>query len=119
MNFFDALFVNPTGRTSRDLYLPALLTVLASIAFFTYVVPGRTSQFCVLVLLYPAWVLASRRLLDMGKPAWLLLAPLALLLANQLISLNYFSLGEPVNAGVKWSGLVAAAALALWGAVKK
>ncbi len=116
---FDALFVNPNGRTARSEFVPALVTVLAAIAFFEYIVPGRTSQFCILMLLYPAAVLLARRLHDMSKPAWMALLPLALLIAALLIRLKYFSLGEPIDSTVKWIGLGAAAALALWGCAKK
>lgn len=62
---YDALFVNPLRHTTRVQYIPALLTVLAAIAFFGWFVGGRTAQFCMLVLLYPAAVLLVRRLRDL------------------------------------------------------
>ncbi len=116
---FDALFVNPNGRTSRQQFLPALVTVLAALAFFAYIVPGRTSQFCILMLLYPAGVLLARRLRDLQQSAWPLLAPLALLIAMLAIRLHYFSFGDVLDGAVKWSALVISAAFVVWGCVKK
>ena len=40
---FDALFVNPNGCTSRQQFLPALVTVLAALAFFAATVAGLAS----------------------------------------------------------------------------
>ena len=114
---FDALFVNPNGRTSRAQFVPALITVLSVIAFYAFVVTGRTSQFCILVLLYPAFVLLARRLRDMGQSAWLLLAPLALLLVSFAIQLGYFSLGDAIDGALPWVALAVSAAFALWGCV--
>ena len=116
---FDALFVNPNGRTARDQYLPALVTVLASIAFFAYVVPGRTSQFCMWVLMYPLFVLLARRLHDMSKPAWLLLVPLALTFIAFANKLGYLPLGDALKGIVGWVAVVATGVFVLWGAAKK
>ena len=116
---FDALFVNPNGRTSRAQFVPAMITVLSVIAFYAFVVTGRTSQFCILVLLYPAFVLLARRLRDMGYSAWLLLAPLALLLVSFAIQLGYFSLGDAIDGALPWVALAVSAAFALWGCVSQ
>jgi len=116
---FDALFVNPNGRTSRAQFVPAMITVLSVIAFYAFVVTGRTSQFCMLVLLYPAFVLLARRLRDMGYSAWLLLAPLALLLVSFAIQLGYFSLGDAIDGALPWVALAVSAAFALWGCVSQ
>jgi len=116
---FDALFVNPNGRTSRAQFVPAMITVLSVIAFYAFVVTGRTSQFCMLVLLYPAFVLLAKRLRDMGQSAWLLLAPLALLLVSFAIQLGYFSLGDAIDGALPWVALAVSAAFALWGCVSQ
>jgi uncharacterized membrane protein YhaH (DUF805 family) len=116
---FETLFVNPNGRTVRTEYVPALLTVLATIAFFTFVVPGRTSQFCMLVLLYPVTVLLARRLRDMGYSVWLLLVPLALMLVAFGIWLGYVSLGEAVDDALPSVALAVSAVFLLWACVKK
>jgi uncharacterized membrane protein YhaH (DUF805 family) len=116
---FETLFVNPNGRTARAAFVPALLTVLAAIAFFAFVVPGRTSQFCMLMLLYPASVLLARRLRDMGYSAWLLLAPLVLMLVTFGTQLGYVSLGAAIDGTLPWIALAVAGAFLFWGCVKK
>lgn len=112
---YDALFINPIGRTSRGEYVPALLTVLAALAFFAYLVTGRTAQFCMLVLLYPAFVLLARRLRDMGHSAWLVLVPLVPLLLSFAVQLGYLSLGSALAVPLWWAALALSAAYALWG----
>ena len=72
---FESLFVNPNGRTSRRQFIAALITLLAVVVFYAFLVGGRTGQWCLLVLLFPAVILHARRLHDMGHTAWLLLAP--------------------------------------------
>lgn len=116
---YDALFVNPNGRTSRAQYVPALVTVLAAIAFFGYLVTGRTAQFCMLVLLYPAFVLLSRRLQDMGYSTWLVLLPLVPMLASFAIQLGYLGLGDTIDVALQWVALVVAGAFALWGCLSQ
>jgi uncharacterized membrane protein YhaH (DUF805 family) len=116
---YDALMVNPTGRTPRAEFVPALLTVLAAIAFFEYLVTGRTAQFCILVLLYPLLVLLARRLQDLGYSAWLVLAPLALLLTSFGIQLGYFSVSTALDGALPWAALTVTAGFLLWGCVKK
>lgn len=114
---FDALFVNPNGRTPRNQFVPALVTVLAALAFFTYIVPGRTSQFCQWVLMYPLMVLLVRRLLDMGKSRWLVLVPLALTFTAFASKLGYLPLADLLKGSVDWIALVVTALVALWGCV--
>jgi len=116
---YDALFVNPIGRTARTDYVLELLTVVAAIAFFGYFVGGRTAQFCMLVLMYPAFVLLARRLQDIGVSGWLVLLPLAPTKAGFGIVLGYLTLGSTLDAAMPWVALTIAAAFALWGAVAK
>jgi uncharacterized membrane protein YhaH (DUF805 family) len=116
---YDALFVNPLGRTSRADYVPALLTVLAALAFFGWLVTGRTAHFCMLVLLYPAYVLLARRLQDLGYAVWLVLVPLLPMLVSFAMLLDYLSLGASVDAVLPWVALVVAGAFALWGGVSQ
>ncbi len=59
--------MRPGGRTSRGQFVPALLTLLAVVVFYVFLVKGRTAQWCMLVLLFPAIVLHARRLHDMGS----------------------------------------------------
>lgn len=116
---YDTLFVNPNGSTSQSEFVPALITVIAAIGFFGYIVTGRTAQFCMLMLLYPAFVLLTRRLRGMGRPAWWVLPPLVLTLAGFGIMLGYLSLGAAVDAVLLWVGVAVSAALAVWGCVSK
>ena len=111
---FEQLFVDPRGRTSRRDFLPALAVVIAVTLFYALLVRGRTGQFCLLVLLYPAAVLHARRLQDMGRSVWLLALPLVVLLASFGIRLKYLSWGEPAAATLPDIALVLCAVLALW-----
>jgi len=114
-NKFDALYVDPRGRTTRALFVPAMATVLVAIAFFDYFVPGRTGQFCMLVLVYPASVLLAQRLRDMGYSAWLVLGPLVPVLALFAVALGYISLGNTIAGVLPWLVLATAGALVIWG----
>lgn len=116
---YETLFVNPNGRTPRAQFVPAMITVLAVMAFYAFVVSGRTAQFCMVVLLYPAFVLLARRMCDMGYTAWLLLAPLSLTLAAFASQLGYFSLGGPIDAALPWAALAFSAAFVLWGCLNQ
>lgn len=116
---FETLFVNPNGRTVRAHYVPAMITVLAVTAFYAFVVTGRTAQFCNLVLLYPTFVLLARRLQDMGYSAWLVLAPLVLMLATYAIQLGYISLGAAIDGALPWAAYAVTAAFLLWGCLDR
>lgn len=114
---FESLFVNPNGRTSRGQFITALITLLAAVAFYQFLVTGRTAQFCLLVLLFPALILHARRLHDMGHTAWLLLAPGALMIVAFAIWLHYVSLGAQLDAAVPLTALIVSAGFALWGCI--
>jgi putative oxidoreductase len=114
---FDRLFTSPAGRTSRSAFVAALITLLVVAALYVLVVTGRTAQWCVLVLLYPALVLHARRLHDMGHSGWLVLAPGVLLLAACAIWLRIFSLGAQSDAAVCLAALAVSVVFALWGCV--
>ena len=114
---FESLFVNPKGRTSRAQFLGALIPLLAAVALYTFLVTGRTGQWSLLVLLFPAVVLHARRLHDMGHTAWLLLAPVALIAAS--IWFRMVSLGAQHEVAVTGLALVAAAGFLLWGLIGK
>jgi len=75
---YEALFVDPTGRTSREHYAGGLITLLAALAFYYLLVLGPSGRIGMLVMLYPAVVLHARRLRDTGQSAWLLVVPIAL-----------------------------------------
>lgn len=104
-----------TGETSRAAYVPAMAVVLVTIAFFAYLVGGRTADFCMLVLLYPLFTVLIRRFRDMGRHPWLLFAPVMLMLLAFDIRLDYFSLGEPADVVFTRIAMAVTAACVLWG----
>jgi len=114
---FDTLFVNWAGRTARNHYIGALITVLAALAFYYFRVPGRNSEWVQLVFLYPAAVLVARRLHDMGRSAWPLIVPVAL-----VIAMAYLYLYVPTfeaKTTVKWAAIIVSAAFMVWGLIGK
>jgi uncharacterized membrane protein YhaH (DUF805 family) len=113
--FYENLFVDLNGRTSRSRFVPALLTLVAVVLFYALIVKGRTAQWCLLVLLFPAFILHARRLHDMGHTAWLLLLPVTLLAGTLAIRLQLVSPGADLQSVVPTAALVVSAAAALWG----
>jgi uncharacterized membrane protein YhaH (DUF805 family) len=113
--FFEARFVDPNGRTARAKFATALLTLLAAVAFYLFLVGGRTGQWALLMLLFPGMVLLARRLLDMGRSPWLLALPAVLMLAAFIIWLQLGRFGAQLDAVVPIAALVAVSGLALWG----
>ena len=76
---YDAVFVNPKGRTSRGPFIAALVVLAAVSAFYAVVLRGLEGGGWILVpLLFPAFVLHGRRLHDLGQTAWLAALPLGL-----------------------------------------
>ena len=116
---FESLFVNPNGRTSRGQFVPALITLLAVVAFYALLVGGRTGQWSLLVLVFPAFILHARRLRDMGHAPWLLIIPTALMVATFAIWLGIVSLGAQLEAVLPVTALAVVAGFALWGCVGK
>lgn len=112
---YDTLFTNPNGRTSRADFVPAMITILAVMAFYVFLVTGRTAQFCQLVLLYPAVVLLARRVQDMGFAGWWVIIPLVLMLLMHLIQLDYLSLGDPLDTALYWIAHAVSVGFLLWG----
>jgi uncharacterized membrane protein YhaH (DUF805 family) len=114
---FDTLFVNPAGRTARGQFIGALITLLAAFAFYYFLVPGRNSQWVQLVLLFPAIVLHARRLHDMGRAAWPLLAPAALIVATAWLHL--FIPGSEAKGVVTLAAFIVSAGFVVWGLIGK
>ncbi|HUL83402.1 MAG TPA: DUF805 domain-containing protein [Gammaproteobacteria bacterium] len=114
---YDTLFVYPSGRTARDAFLGALLTLLAAFAFYYFLVPGRNSQWVQLTLLFPAIVLHARRLHDMGRAAWPLIAPAALILAMAWLYL--FVPGSEAKGIVRIAAIIVSAGFIVWGLIGK
>lgn len=114
---FESLFVNPNGRTSRSQFIPALITLVAVIAFYALLVKGRTGQWSLVVLIFPAVVLLARRLRDMGFSPWLLIVPAGLMIVTFAIRLGGISFGAPLDTVVPLAALAVAAGFALWGCI--
>jgi uncharacterized membrane protein YhaH (DUF805 family) len=114
---FATLFINPAGRTSRGQFTGALLTLLAVIAFYSFLVTGLTAHWCLLMLVFPGIVLLARRLHDMGHGAWPVLLPAALALLAFAIWLQLLRLGTPLDADVPPVAIAVCAAFALWGCI--
>ena len=112
---FDSLFVSSNGRTTRSEFVPALITLLAVVAFYAFIVKGRTAQWCLVVLLYPAIVLHARRLQDMGRSAWLLVIPAVLMIGAFAIWLKGITPDAAVASVLPLVALVVSGAFALWG----
>ena len=116
---FDSLFTSAGGRASRGQFVPALITLVAVMAFYAYLVPGRSGQWSLLVLVIPAIILHARRLHDMGHSGWLLLAPGILAVTAFAIWLGLLNLGADSNASMPPAALVIFAGFALWGCIGK
>lgn len=112
---YDSLFVSPDGTTSKSDFIPALVTVLAALAFYSYFIPGRTSDFCQFVLMYPLFILMIRRVRDMGYNPWIVSAPLLLVLLAFDVQLDYFTLEETGDGIIGWLALVGTAIFIGWG----
>ncbi len=112
---YETLFARPAGRTPRAQFVPALVTLLAAVLFFVWLVRNRTGDFCLLVLVYPGAMLLARRLHDMGRSASLLALPVLLLVAAFGIRLKYLSLGPSVDGVEPTVAVAIAAAFAAWG----
>jgi uncharacterized membrane protein YhaH (DUF805 family) len=113
---YEALFVN-AGRTPQAAFIPAVVTVAVAIAFFAYMVGGRTAHFCMLMLVYPAFVLLARRLQDMGYSRWMALVPTVLALVAFAAKLQYISFGAVVDHGLVWGATAVAVGFALFACV--
>jgi uncharacterized membrane protein YhaH (DUF805 family) len=114
---FDTLFVHPAGRTARGQFIGALITLLAVFAFYHFLVPGRNSQWVQLVLLFPAIVLHARRLHDMGRSAWPLVVPTAVIIATAWLYL--FVPESEAKRSVAVAAIIVSAGFIVWGVVGK
>jgi uncharacterized membrane protein YhaH (DUF805 family) len=70
-----------------------------------------------LTLLYPAIVLHARRLHDMGRAAWPVLAPAALIIAMAWLYL--FVPSAEAKSIVRWAAIVVSAGFVVWGLIGK
>ena len=115
--FYESVFVNSNGRIRRSQFVAALITLLAVVAFYVFLVKGLTALWCLVVLLFPAVILHARRLHDMGHTAWSLLAPAILMVVAFGIWLRLVSLGAQLDAAVPLTALAVSAGFAFWGCI--
>jgi uncharacterized membrane protein YhaH (DUF805 family)/uncharacterized membrane protein YphA (DoxX/SURF4 family) len=116
---WDTLFVHPKGRTSRGHFTAALIPLAFVVWSYAGWGPNMYAPWDLLVLLYPAVVLHARRMHDMGRSGWLLLAPAVLTLVAMLIWARRISLGSQLDSAVPLAALVVFVGFALWGCIGK
>jgi uncharacterized membrane protein YhaH (DUF805 family) len=113
---YNALFLQPGGRTARGPFLAALVPLALAVGW--YAIKGPAVNYAcwgVLCLLYPAVVLHVRRLHDMGRSGWPMAVPAALAVIAMGIWAGRASLGDALDAAVPMAALVSFLAVALWG----
>ena len=115
---FDSLFNSPAGSIPRSVFIPVIITVLLVTFFYAFIVTGRTAQFCMLVLLYPAFMVLVRRFHAMRYITWLLFIPLLLMLVIYIVQLGYFSLGDGVDSVMSWLAPAVAVVTILWCSIR-
>ena len=119
-SYWNTLYVQPSGRTSRGHFLAALIPLALAILWYAYKGPAVDyAPWGVVVLLYPAVVLYVRRLHDMGRTGWLMLVPAVLAALAMLIWAHRISLGAQLDAAIPLAALVAFAGFALWGCIAR
>jgi uncharacterized membrane protein YhaH (DUF805 family) len=117
---WNALFVQPNGRTSRRQFLLALLPLALGVLWYARKGPAVDYvPWGVLVLLYPAVVLHVRRLHDMGRTGWLMVLPAVLAVVAMGIWANRVSLGAQLDVAVPLAALVVFVGFALWGCIAR
>ena len=115
---YQSLFANPMGRTARGPFVAALIVLVLAAAFYAFLVhAGRNGEWVLVTLLYPAIVLHARRLHDMGKTAWLLLAPVALIVVA--VWMHMSGRKDQVADYVSLAAHVLAAGFMLWAVIGK
>jgi uncharacterized membrane protein YhaH (DUF805 family)/uncharacterized membrane protein YphA (DoxX/SURF4 family) len=118
--YWNTLFVQPNGRTSRGHFLAALLPLALAVLWYAYKGPPVDyAPWGVLVLLYPAVVLHVRRLHDMGRTGWLMLVPAVLTVVAMFIWAHRISLGAQLDVAVPLVTLVVFVGFALWGCIAR
>ena len=116
---WDTLFVYSKGRTSRGQFTAALIPLAFVVWSYARSGPNLYAPWDLLVLVYPAVVLHARRLHDMGRSGWLLLAPAVLTVVAMAMWAKRISLGAQLDSAVPLAALVVFVGFALWGCIGK
>jgi uncharacterized membrane protein YhaH (DUF805 family) len=116
---WDTLFVHPSGRTSRGQFTAALIPLAFVVWCYAGSGPNMYAPWDLLVLVYPAVVLHARRMHDMGRRGWLLLAPVVLTVVAMAIWARRISLGSQLDSAVPLAALVVFVGFTLWGCIGK
>jgi uncharacterized membrane protein YhaH (DUF805 family) len=116
---FESAFVHPNGRTTREEFIPALIVLLAVVAFYALLVTGRTALWSLLVIVFPAVILHTRRLHDLGHSAWLLLLPAVLMVAAFAVWLGGIANAPLLQSVLPPAAFAGAAGFAAWGCIAK
>jgi hypothetical protein len=66
---YDKAYALPVGRIPLAQFVPALIVLGLAAAFYYLLVPGRTEQFALLTMAYPALVLLARLAQGFGRSA--------------------------------------------------
>jgi uncharacterized membrane protein YhaH (DUF805 family)/uncharacterized membrane protein YphA (DoxX/SURF4 family) len=118
--YWNTLFVQPNGRTSRGHFLAALLPLALAVLWYARKGPAVDyASWGVLVLLYPTVVLHVRRLHDMGRTGWLTVFPAVLSVVAMGIWAHRISLGAQLDVAVPLVALVAFVGFAFWGCIAR
>lgn len=110
---YESRYTDPRWPTSRGAFIGALIPLIAAYAFYYLLLPPSLGMGAMMTLLFPAFMLHARRLRDMERPAWLLAAPGALILAAIALRI----MGAPTAEGVMLGAIAFMAAFTLWGVV--
>lgn len=116
---WDSLFVHPKGRTSRGQFTAALISLAFVVWCYAGSGPNMYAPWGLLVLVYPAIVLHARRMHDMGRSGWLLLAPALLTVVAMAIWARRISLGSQLDSAVPVAALVVFVGFAVWCCIRK
>jgi uncharacterized membrane protein YhaH (DUF805 family) len=116
---WNTLFVDPKGRTARGQFTAALIPLAFVVWCYAGSGPNIYAPWDLLVLVYPAVVLHARRLHDMGRSGWFLLAPAVLTVVAMAIWARRISLGTQLDFAVPLAALLVFIGFALWGCIGK
>ena len=116
---FDSLYVFGNGRTSRKHFMAAVIPLAIAVWDYTHSGPGPWNSWMVLVLLYPAVVLYTRRLHDMGHSGWPLIVPAGLTVVAMAIWARLLDFGVQLNLAVPVIALAVFIGFTVWGCIDK